>query len=319
MRKRRIRRDHQGSYYHLIARTGGTASELPFGDREKQRLIDLIHELSRFYTVEVLSYVVMSNHVHLVVYAYSEVPEPPEAVRRFARRYPDRVPPRVGTPEFERLQRRQRNISELMKDLQMRFTCWFNKTRPEERRGGLWGDRFKSVLLQGKGCSAVWSCIKYVELNPVRARIADSPGDYRFSSWGHYRRSGRHPFETHFMAHSRMVLGELFHSAPEDWIYRELGADMARIVAGERASSSPEVIAEVFDAARSGRAPAHWVTGTRRVRFWTDGGAIGGPAFVQECYSDAADARRGQHHRYGRGADPAGDILLAMRRLQVRL
>lgn len=318
MRKRRIRRDHQGSYYHLIARTAGTASERPFGDLEKRRLVDLIHELDRFYTVEILSYAVMSNHVHLVVHASSELPEPPEAVRRFARRYPDSVPPRVGTPEFERLQRRLRNISELMKDLQMRFTCWFNRTRPEERRGRLWGDRFKSVLLQGKGCSAVWSCIKYVELNAVRAGIVEDPSDYRFSSWGRYSRTGRHPCENSFLGHARTVLGEQFRDGPDASIFTELHADMARITSGER-GNSPEETAAIFAAARGAEKTAPWVRATGRVRFWTDGGAIGGKEFVQECYADDTDAERSRRHRYGCGTDATGAALFAMRRLQVRL
>lgn len=317
MRKRRIRRDHQGSYYHLIARTAGTASERPFDAREKQRLVELIDEANQFFTVEILSYAVMSNHIHLVVHAGSELPSPPETVRRFARRYPDKAPPRLASDEFERLQRRLRNISELMKDIQMRFTCWFNRTRPEHRRGRLWGDRFKSVLLQGSGSSAMWSCIKYVELNPVRARIVDSPDQYRFSSWGRYCRVGRHPFERSFLSHARAVLGEQFRSCGEDALFGELGADMARIIAGERGADSEEILA-THQAARATGNRTAWVRATRRVRFWTDGGAVGDRAFVQECYVDTlADPTRAGDHRCGRGADPSGEALFAVRRLQV--
>lgn len=200
----------------------------------------------------------------------------------------------------------------------MRFTCWFNRTRPEARRGRLWGDRFKSVLLQGVGCSAVWSCIKYVELNPVRAKIVDDPAEYRFSSWGRYWRSKRHPFGKVFLAHARGVLGELFHDAPDAALFRELGADMARIVTGER-GAQPEEITSTFQAARGGHSVTPWVPASKRVRFWTDGGAIGGSAFVRECYAEVGNETRTAKHRYGRGTDPDGEPLFAVRRLQVRL
>lgn len=200
----------------------------------------------------------------------------------------------------------------------MRFTCWYNGTRAEERRGRLWGDRFKSVLLQGKGCSALWSCIKYVELNPVRAKIVGDPAEYEFSSWGRYARTGRHPFAKGFLVHARNVLGEHFRDAPDAALFRELGADMTRIVAGEAGMRSEDVQA-AFESARGGDGPRPWVATVRRVRFWTDGGAIGDRAFVQECHGQVGDPATSPNHRYGRGADPSGDVLYAVRRLQVRV
>ena len=69
-----------------------------------------------------------------------------------------------------------------MKDLQQRFTQWYSNNR--DRRGTVWADRFKSVLLEGEaGNSAVWNCIKYIELNAVRAGMVEDPVDYRYCSW----------------------------------------------------------------------------------------------------------------------------------------
>ena len=35
-----------------------------------------------------------------------------------------------------------------------------------------------------EGNTALWDCLTYVEMNPVRAGLAEAPGDYRFSTWG---------------------------------------------------------------------------------------------------------------------------------------
>ncbi len=85
---------------------------------------------------------------------------------------------RAGTRQAAALPEHLRDVSRFMKDLQQQFTRWFNRTRPILRRGHLWQERFKSTILES-GLS-VWHCWKYMELNPVRARIVANPADYRF-------------------------------------------------------------------------------------------------------------------------------------------
>ena len=53
---------------------------------------------------------------------------------------------------------------------------------PYPQRGILWADRFKHTLLGDS--RAVWQCVKYIQMNPVRARIVSNPADYRFCSYG---------------------------------------------------------------------------------------------------------------------------------------
>jgi putative transposase len=50
--------------------------------------------------------------------------------------------------------------------------------------GYFWQDRFKNQPV-GKDEYFI-QCGKYIELNPVRAGIVDSPEKYRYSSFGHY-------------------------------------------------------------------------------------------------------------------------------------
>ena len=108
----------------------------------------------------------------------------------------------------------------LMKDLQQLFTMWFNESRAKRRRGRLWGDRFKSVLLDGK--TALWSCVKYVELNPVRAGLVNEPGDYRHSSWGAWHGCGRHPCGGAFLRHMARTLGDGAHFCSANQVAAEL-------------------------------------------------------------------------------------------------
>ena len=94
------------------------------------------------HNIEVWAYCLMPNHVHLIV-----VPQSADGLRRAIgeahRRYTRRV-------NF-----RQR---------------W---------RGHLWQGRFASFVLDEPYLLA---CARYVELNPVRARLATAPTEYRWSS-----------------------------------------------------------------------------------------------------------------------------------------
>ena len=46
-------------------------------------------------------------------------------------------------------------------------TAWYNRTRPERRRGPLWAGRFKNTVLESG--LAVWACWAYVERNDAFA------------------------------------------------------------------------------------------------------------------------------------------------------
>jgi putative transposase len=67
-----------------------------------------------------------------------------------------------------------------MKELKERISRWFNKQNG--RRGPLWMDRFKSVLVDGKDALATMAA--YIDLNPVRAGIVADPLDYEWSGYG---------------------------------------------------------------------------------------------------------------------------------------
>ena len=94
--------------------------------------------------VKVYSYCLMTNHVHLIL-------EPPDD---------------GGV------------VGELMRRLAGRQTRYVNKL--EGRTGSLWDGRYKASPIQTD--RYLLACSAYVELNPVRARIAATTEDYPWSS-----------------------------------------------------------------------------------------------------------------------------------------
>ena len=227
------------------------------------------------------------------------------------------VEPNWDDPEtVAHLAARMRDVSCFIKDLQQRFTCWFNRTRPRRRRGGLWADRFKNAILDKD--TALWDCLTYVEMNPVRAGLAESPGDYRFGTWGRMVGGGTHPFAANLVRHLRQYLGEQAEAWSDGRVTAELAANLARIAAGERGEDSETIFAEE-EAARTSR-DRFTVTARRRVRYWTDGAVIGSELFVREVAAKLFDAKRALRKRLARGIQPdSSDPLFAYRRLDPTL
>ncbi|GAB6163095.1 hypothetical protein JCM12298_22550 [Desulfothermus naphthae] len=146
----RFLREDEPTVYHVISRTA--LEGLPFKDEDKEYMLELIKKWSKIFFVDVLGFVIMGNHFHLVVRTYPESDVCDEDVReRYKRLYGTKE---IGSGiEFER----------------------FNKKYG--RRGTLWGDRFKSLILED-GLTLV-NLLAYVDLNAVRAGIVKRPEEYR--------------------------------------------------------------------------------------------------------------------------------------------
>ena len=81
----------------------------------------------------------------------------------------------------KRLLVRMGDVSEYMKSVKQRFSVWYN--RSHQRKGTLWNERFKSVLVEGKG-NPLQTMAAYIDLNPVRAGLVSDPKEYRFCGYG---------------------------------------------------------------------------------------------------------------------------------------
>jgi REP element-mobilizing transposase RayT len=171
--------------------------EQVLGKREKDEFVRLMRLLARFSGVRMINHCVMSNHFHLLV----EVPpRPPEGLsdEELCRR----IQGLKGKAEVEEVRKlleerrakgdtegaetlkerylyRMWDLGEFMKALKQRFSRWFN-TR-HDRRGTLWEERYKNVLVQDGYAARVMGA--YIDLNPVRAGMAPDPARYRWCSY----------------------------------------------------------------------------------------------------------------------------------------
>jgi hypothetical protein len=80
----------------------------------------------------------------------------------------------------ERFTYRMHSLAEFMKGLLQRYTQWHN--RVHSRKGHLWEDRFKSVIVEDGVAAKTMAA--YIDLNPVRAGMVKDPAEYRWSSYG---------------------------------------------------------------------------------------------------------------------------------------
>jgi len=181
--------------YHVMTRT--VNGERLLKDREKEILRKMIWQVADFCGVEVLTYCVMSNHFHVLVRVpeQADVPDA-ELLRRYRVLYPKPTKYQTasiqvlektlakGGEEAEAIRRkllaRMGDVSEYMKTLKQRFSVRYNRTH--ERFGTLWAERFKSVLVEGKG-NPLQTMAAYIDLNPARAGLVDDPKDYRFCGY----------------------------------------------------------------------------------------------------------------------------------------
>ncbi|GAO34633.1 transposase [Sulfuricella sp. T08] len=128
---------------HLIQR-GNNRQACFFSDEDYRFYLDWLAEHAGKTGCQVHAYVLMTNHVHLLLSA-----ETAQAA------------------------------GALMKALGQRYVQYVNRTY--RRSGTLWEGRFRSCLTQDE--TYLLACQRYIELNPVRAGMVAQPADYRWSSY----------------------------------------------------------------------------------------------------------------------------------------
>jgi putative transposase len=123
---------------------GANRSTCFAGEREHRVYLALLDELADLHGCSVHAYVLMTNHVHMLI-----------------------------TPRAED------SVSYLMKNLGQRYVQYVN--RKHSRSGPLWDGRFKSGLVDSE--RYFLTCLRYIELNPVRAGMVRHPREYPWSSY----------------------------------------------------------------------------------------------------------------------------------------
>jgi REP element-mobilizing transposase RayT len=296
MRQPRIKLDDQPAWYHCYNRVAGTSRDRPFGEVEKEQFVRILQRVCELYTVEVMSYQVMSNHYHLLVHAPEETPDAEEVCKRYERFHHGRRTLKPGSKACRQWQARCRDISWFMRHLQQLFTCWFNRTRKVRRRGALWAGRFKHTVLESG--LAVWRCWAYIENNPVRAGITRCIAEYRFCSHGIWCQSGRHPFADNVIRRALPMLSHLFGFTN----ITELKTHMDAILADEggTVTESSGFTTQVG----------------RRVRHWTDGLIIGSRVFLCDVMARHRPQQAVKRHRLATTSENIHSELCAWRRVR---
>jgi REP element-mobilizing transposase RayT len=80
-------------------------------------------------------------------------------------------------------------LSKMMQSLSQRYTHWFNHRH--DRVGHLFQGRYKAILIENN--EYLLELIRYIHLNPVRAKLVSDPLDYKASSHGAYLNCKRAP------------------------------------------------------------------------------------------------------------------------------
>ncbi len=142
-RKQRIH--YPGALYHVIAR--GNAGQQVFRQAEDyQAYIDLLRQYKQRYSFHLYAYVLMTNHIHLLLEVESVA------------------------------------LARIMQGLQFRYTQLFN--RKHHISGHLFQGRYKAIICERDAYLLELSA--YIHLNPLRAGLTKKPSGYAWSSYGCY-------------------------------------------------------------------------------------------------------------------------------------
>ncbi len=278
------------SHYHCISRV--VNREFVFGVHERDVFRKILRQVEAFSGVRVLTWTILSNHFHLLLEVpprSAELPCDDEILRRCRELYPKhamlalelefenarRVGGRVHEQLREKYLRRMWDLGEFMKTLKQKFTLWFN--RRHDRVGTLWESRFKSVVVEGSWQSLL-KVAAYVDLNAVRAGLVDDPKDYRWCGYAEAVAGD---------ARARRGLSAALAQTKAGATWRDAGPRYRMILFGigeensVRAGLSREAVAKVW---REGGKLSLQQLLRCRVRYFTDGLAIGSSEFVERVF-----------------------------------
>ncbi|MFP4156181.1 MAG: transposase [Opitutales bacterium] len=308
---RRVKVSGNSACYHVMSHV--VAGTPYFDERCKEVLRKMIWQVAAFSGVEVLTYCVMSNHFHILVRVPpgtgpGEGISDDELMRRYRILY--RRPTKyqlasvavlesrlaAGGEEAERIRRRllarMHDVSEYMKAVKQRFSVWYN--RSHNRRGTLWADRFKSVLVEGRG-NPLQTMAAYIDLNPVRAGLVGDPKDYRFCGYAEAVASGglaRRGLCRIWGDYAGVGESEVGASRDSLRLHREL-------IFGQRAGDPglPEIERErALKVLKNQNAILPRATVLRcRVRYFTDGAILGSVEYVRG-FIDIWQSGKGRKH-----------------------
>lgn len=143
----RLPRLSLAGYPHHIIQRGNNRQPIFSSAADYRQLLALLRNHALENQVAVHSYVLMSNHFHVLL-----------------------------TPQ------QSEGLPRMMQAVGRSYVQYFN--RRQQRTGTLWEGRYRSTVLQTE--RYLLQCMAYIDLNPVRAGMVGGPQDYPWSSYAHY-------------------------------------------------------------------------------------------------------------------------------------
>lgn len=147
----RLRRIVLPGHPHHIMQRGHDRNAVFTSKSDYLYYLDTLVKYKDIFAVQVYAFCLMATHVHLLV-----IPSD------------------------------NKGLGLLMKRLAGRQTRYRNKL--ENRSGTLWEGRYKASIVDAE--TYLLSCVRYIELNPIRSRIVAEPSDYPWSSYAGRIRTG---------------------------------------------------------------------------------------------------------------------------------
>lgn len=145
-----------GQPQHVIQR-GNNREPVFCQDADYQFYLEKLEQGCRKHACDLHAYVLMTNHVHLL------------------------ITPRSGD-----------GIGKLMQMLGRYYVQYFNYTY--QRTGSLWEGRYRATVIDSE--QYLLTCMRYIELNPVRAGMVEHPRDYPWLSYHYNAQGGPDPLVT---------------------------------------------------------------------------------------------------------------------------
>ena len=274
-RTARLINKEEKTAYHVISRTA--LDGFPFGDVEKDMLVEIVKRLSRLFFVEVFGYCIMSNHFHLLVQMVpGQLFSNDDMIKRLKDHYGKNL--EITGERLTYYREKLSSLSDYMKEIKQRFSWYYNKCH--HRRGTLWGERYKSVIVENG--ETLVNCLAYIDLNPLRAGIVKRPEDYRWSSLGYHFQTGNK--EAFLSTDFGMKEFGIKDKKERVRRYRRYVYEAGAIDHPEKGQA--KVIAQkvVEKQRRKGFEITRADRFKSRTRYFTDSGIIGSKAFVYSTY-----------------------------------
>ena len=127
--------------FHHIINRGVAQTDIYLCSDDKRKFLQILCKACKVYKVNVHDYCLMDNHYHLLV------------------------------------ELTQENLSLFMRQINSNYAIYFNKKY--KRTGHLWQGRYKSYYIIDE--SYLFTLYKYIEQNPIKAKIVEHIGKYKFT------------------------------------------------------------------------------------------------------------------------------------------